>query len=147
MRDFLAAFCYGWWAVLPSFLHGLFGRFFGNLIMILQLLTHQYPGMRLWLSQRLTALVMAVYIVFLLVLLTIIKPVGFAAWHEFVSPVWFRLATLLFFMSLFMHAWLGVADVLKDYVFNKTLRAYMQLAVDIVLMGYLFWLVYILWNI
>ena len=122
--------------------------------MLIQLLTHQYPGMRLWLSQRLTAVVMAVYIVLLMVLLLIVQPFGYAtwqqnyaAWLEFVSPVWFRLATLLFFMSLFMHAWLGVADVLKDYVFNKTLRAYMQLAVDIVLVGYLFWLVYILWNI
>ena len=122
--------------------------------MLIQLLTRQYPGMRLWLSQRLTAVVMAVYIILLVVLLLIIQPFShatwqqnYAAWIEFVSPVWFRLATLLFFMSLFMHAWLGVADVLKDYVFNKTLRAYMQLAVDIVLVGYLFWLVYILWNI
>ena len=115
--------------------------------MILQLLTHKYPGMRLWLSQRLTALVMAAYIVLLLVLLVIMKPTGFVAWHAFASPVWFKLATLLFFMCLFVHAWLGVADVLKDYVFNKTLRAYMQIAVDIALVAYLFWLMFILWNI
>ncbi len=115
--------------------------------MILQLLTHKYPGMRLWLSQRLTALVMAAYIVFLLVLLVVMKPLGFAAWHAFVAPVWFKLATLLFFMCLFVHAWLGVADVLKDYVFNKTLRAYMQIAVDVALVAYLFWLMFILWNI
>ena len=122
--------------------------------MLIQLLTHQYPGMRLWLSQRLTAVVMAIYIVLLVVLLLIVQPFGYttwqqnyAAWIEFVTPVWFRLATLLFFMSLFMHAWLGVADVLKDYVFNKVLRGYMQLAVDIALVLYLFWLVYILWNI
>ena len=122
--------------------------------MLIQLLTHQYPGMRLWLSQRLTAVVMAVYIVLLVVLLLIVQPFGhatwqqnYASWLEFVSPVWFRLATLLFFMSLFMHAWMGVADILKDYVYNKTLRAYMQLAVDIVLVGYLFWLMFILWNI
>ena len=122
--------------------------------MLIQLLTNQYPGMRLWLSQRLTAVVMAVYIILLVVLLLIIQPFAhatwqqnYAAWIEFVSPIWFRLATLLFFMSVFMHAWLGVADVLKDYVFNKALRAYMQLAVDIVLVAYLFWLMFILWNI
>ena len=122
--------------------------------MLIQLLTNQYPGMRLWLSQRLTALVMAVYIVLLLILLLVIQPFGhttwqqnYAAWIEFVSPVWFKLATLLFFMCLFMHAWLGVADVLKDYVFNKTLRAYMQIAVDIALVVYLFWSMFILWNI
>jgi succinate dehydrogenase / fumarate reductase, membrane anchor subunit len=114
--------------------------------MLIQLLTNKYPGMRIWLSQRLTALAMAVYIVLLVVLLLIFQPAGFAAWHDFVAPIWFRLLTLIFFMCLFMHAWLGVADVLKDYVFNKTLRAYMQIAVDIVLLVYLFWLVYILWN-
>jgi succinate dehydrogenase / fumarate reductase, membrane anchor subunit len=115
--------------------------------MIIQLLTRKYPGMRLWLSQRLTALVMAVYIVVVLILLAIIQPSGHAAWHAFFSPIWFRAATLVFFMCLFMHAWLGVADVLKDYVFNKTLRAYMQIGVDLLLVLYLFWLSFILWNV
>ena len=122
--------------------------------MLIQLLTRKYPGMRLWLSQRLTAVVMAVYIVGLLILLLIMQPFGYATWQEnyaawyaFASPVWFRLATLLFFMCLFMHAWLGVADVLKDYVFNKALRAYLQMAVDIALVIYLCWLMFILWNI
>ena len=115
--------------------------------MILQLLTHKYPGMRLWLSQRLTALVMAFYIVLLVVMLSVIQPTGYAAWHNFVAPIWFRIATLIFFMCLFMHAWLGVADVLKDYVFNKTLRGYMQIAVDILLLIYLAWVSIILWNV
>ena len=115
--------------------------------MILQLLTNKYPGMRLWLSQRLTALVMAFYIVLLIIMLLIVQPAGFDAWHNFVTPIWFRITTLLFFMCLFMHAWLGIADVLKDYVYNKTLRAYMQIAVDIALVAYLFWLIFILWNV
>ena len=114
--------------------------------MLIQLLTNKYPGMRLWLSQRLTALVMAAYIILLAILLLIIQPSGHAAWHAFFAPIWFRLATLVFFMCLLMHAWLGVADVLQDYIFNKTLRAYMQIAVDIALVGYLFWLIFILWN-
>ena len=115
--------------------------------MLIQLLTNKYPGMRMWLSQRLTALAMTVYIILLVALLFVFRPAGFAAWHAFIMPVWFRLAMLIFFMCLFMHAWLGVADVLKDYVFNKTLRAYMQIVVDALLIAYLFWLMFILWNI
>ena len=121
--------------------------------MLIQLLTHKYPGMRLWLSQRLTALVMAVYIVTFVILLLVMQPFGHATWQEnytawyaIASQIWFRLATLVFFMCLLMHAWLGVTDVLKDYVFNKAVRAYLQMAVDIALVGYLFWVVYILWN-
>ena len=115
--------------------------------MLIQLLTNKYPGMRIWLSQRLTALVMTFYIVLMVIMLLIMRPVDFSAWHDFVSPIWFRLLTLLFFMCLFMHAWLGVADVLKDYVFNKTLRGYMQIAVDILLLVYLAWVSVILWNV
>lgn len=103
--------------------------------------------MRLWLSQRLTAVIMAIYIVLLAILLTIQQPADFEAWHAFVSPIWFRLVTFLFFGSLFIHAWLGVSDVLKDYIFNKTLRAYLQTVVDILLVVYLVWVTFILWNI
>jgi succinate dehydrogenase / fumarate reductase membrane anchor subunit len=115
--------------------------------MLIQLLTNKYPGMRLWLSQRLTALVMAFYIGLLVIMLLIMQPADFADWHNFVSPIWFRLLTLIFFMCLLMHAWLGVSDVLQDYVFNKTLRGYMQIAVDIALVTYLFGLMFILWNV
>ena len=115
--------------------------------MMIQLLTNKYPGMRLWLSQRLTALVMVFYIVLLVIMLLIMQFAGFTAWHNFVSPIWFRLLTLIFFMCLFMHAWLGVTDVLQDYIFNKTLRGYMQITVDILLLVYLAWISIILWNV
>lgn len=115
--------------------------------MLLQLLTRKYPGMRLWLSQRLTALFMAFYLVSLVIALLIIQPSGFAGWHAFFVPVWFRLVTFVFFVCLFIHAWLGVADVLKDYIFNKTLRGYLQIMVDILLFAYLIWAAIILWNV
>jgi len=115
--------------------------------MLIQLLTNKYPGMRLWLSQRLSAVIMAIYIVLLVVLLLVKQPAGFKDWHTFVSLIWFRFITFLFFISLFIHAWLGVSDVFKDYIFNKKLRAYLQIVVDILLVVYLLWVSIILWNI
>ncbi len=115
--------------------------------MLIQLLTNKYPGMRLWLSQRLSAVIMAIYIVFLIVLILVQQPAGFEDWRVVVSSIWFRFATFLFFISLFIHAWLGVSDVFKDYVFNKKLRAYLQIIVDILLAVYLVWVSIILWNI
>jgi len=115
--------------------------------MLIELLTKKYPGMRQWLTQRLTAVVMAVYIVVLLLLLVFKQPANYQSWIDFVSPWWWRLATLLFFVSLCMHAWLGVRDVLKDYVFNQTLRGYMQIVVDVLLIIYAVWMSVILWNL
>lgn len=115
--------------------------------MLIQLLTKKYPGMRLWLSQRLTALVMVTYIICLVILIAALQPNSHAAWRALFLPPWFRLATFIFCLCLFIHAWLGVADVLKDYIFNKILRAYLQMAVDVLLIAYLTWLTFILWNV
>ncbi|HNV88057.1 MAG TPA: succinate dehydrogenase, hydrophobic membrane anchor protein [Methylotenera sp.] len=115
--------------------------------MLIQLLTDKYPGMRLWLSQRLTAVIMASYVLFFVIMLIVQRPVGYEAWYTFVSPAWFRFATLLFFVCLFSHAWLGVRDVLRDYIFNLNLRNYLQMLVDILLVIYLAWVSVILWNI
>lgn len=115
--------------------------------MLIQLLTNKYPGMRLWLSQRLSAVIMTLYIALIVMLLVIYRPASFYDWHALLSPVWFRLATLVFFVSLVIHAWLGVSDVFKDYIFNLKLRAYLQTVVDILLVVYLIWASFILWNI
>lgn len=115
--------------------------------MLFKLLSSQYPGMRWWLSQRLTALLMAIYIVLLIVALMVIQPVGYVAWHNFAHGMAFRIGTYLFFICLSIHAWLGVRDVLRDYVFNRSLRAYMQVAVDCLIVIELIWLLVILWKV
>ena len=115
--------------------------------MLIELLTKKYPGMRLWLAQRLSAVAMAAYLLGLALMLLIQQPVGYAGWLELMSPWLWRLFTLLFFVSLIMHAWLGVRDVFKDYIFNLKLRAVMQIVVDVLLIVYLIWSGVILWSI
>lgn len=114
--------------------------------MLIELLTKKYPGMRLWLAQRLSALVMAVYLVLFALMLVLKQPGDFDAWVAMMSPWWWRICTLLFFVSLVMHAWLGIRDVFKDYIFNPGVRAFFQLVVDVLLIIYLGWAVVILWS-
>ena len=115
--------------------------------MLIELLTKKYPGMRQWLTQRLTAVVMAIYIVCFIVYMIALQPNNYAAWWAALNPWWFRVTTFLFFICLCIHAWLGVRDVFKDYVFNQTLRGYMQTVVDIFLIVYVVWMGIILWSI
>ena len=115
--------------------------------MLIELLTNKYPGMRIWLSQRLSALVMAIYIIALIALLLILQPSNFVEWHIIASNIVFRLATFLFYICLSFHAWVGVRDVMRDYVFNASIRNKMQIGVDILLVAYLGWATAILWNI
>lgn len=112
--------------------------------MLIELLTDRYPGMRQWLTQRLSAVVMALYTVMFVLLIALYQPASYSEWHDFFSPWWWRLATLLSWVCLMMHAWLGVRDVLKDYIFNVTVRSYLQLLVELVLIIDLTWMAFIL---
>jgi len=115
--------------------------------MLIDLLTKKYPGMRQWLSQRLSAVYLAGYSVLFLIMLIIQKPSNYDAWVLFFSPYWWRFLSILFFVCLTMHAWLGVSNVFKDYIFNLTVRSYLQLLAEIVLIVELIWAVLIFWRI
>ncbi|MFV1922795.1 MAG: succinate dehydrogenase, hydrophobic membrane anchor protein [Methylotenera sp.] len=115
--------------------------------MLFELLTKRYPGMRVWLLQRITAVYMAVYVPFLAGYFLINKPNDYVVWVELNSACWLKVLSCLFFLSLCLHAWVGVRDVLRDYVPNITLRHGLQLIVEIVLIACLIWSVYIFWSI
>lgn len=115
--------------------------------MLFELLTSKYPGMRQWLIQRLSATVMAVYVLLLVVRVAWWSPADYAAWQAFFAPLWWRLLTVLFFALMLLHAWIGVRDVLRDYVMNLRVRSMMQLLVDAALLVNLAWICLILWNV
>jgi len=115
--------------------------------MIVELLTSRYPGMRLWLSQRLTAVMMASYLLIVVVVLLLLRPDDYIAWHDFAGHWLFQISTTIFFLCLLIHAWLGVRDVLRDYVFNLSMRAFLQIVVDLLLAAYLICFLTILWQL
>jgi len=73
-------------------------------------------GFRDWLGQRVTAVLMALYAVLLAVVLLVKKPGDYLAWFNVFSPVWMKIATLVFLACLFYHAWVGMRDIWMDYV-------------------------------
>ena len=104
-------------------------------------------GLRDWLLQRLTAVVMAAYTVVLFGCLLIRPPASQADLRAMFMGGFFRVATMLFIAALLYHAWVGLRDILMDYVKAVGLRLALQLGVGLVLLGYLFWGVSILWGV
>lgn len=112
--------------------------------MLIELLTKRYPGMRAWLTQRLSALVMAIYSIFAVVRFLLAQPNYYEAWVDFFQPLWWRIATLLFWISLTIHAWLGIRDVFKDYVPNSAVRDLLDKLLVVSLWVYLLWATWLL---
>lgn len=103
-------------------------------------------GLRDWLAQRITAAIMAVYTVIVLVVLLTGAPIGYAVWKDLFAQGWMRVATLLFAASLGWHAWVGMRDILMDYVKPAGARLALEVVVLLAIAGYLAWTVQILWR-
>ena len=100
-----------------------------------------------WLIQRVTALVMALYTLFMLAYLLLQPTLDFAAWHGLFASSPVRVFSLLFLLSLFLHAWLGMRDIFMDYVHAPVIRQSLNLMVILALVVYTVWSVQILWGI
>jgi succinate dehydrogenase membrane anchor subunit len=103
-------------------------------------------GLRDWLAQRITAAIMAVYTLIVAAVFLKSSPFTYAAWKDLFAQGWMRVATLLFAASLAWHAWVGVRDILMDYVKPDGLRLALQVITLLMIAAYFGWAVQILWR-
>jgi succinate dehydrogenase / fumarate reductase membrane anchor subunit len=103
-------------------------------------------GLKDWLLQRLTAVVMALYTLLMLGIALWNGGVDYTLWRALFANAAFELATFVFMVALLFHAWIGVRDIYMDYVKPVTLRLTLHFVSAAALIGYLGWSVQILWG-
>ena len=103
-------------------------------------------GLRDWLAQRVTAVVMIIYSVLFVVMLLKMPQFDYAGWRGLWGGSVMRYATLLFLLSLFLHAWIGMRNIFMDYIKNTGVRLALYTAVILALVAYSAWAVQILWG-
>jgi succinate dehydrogenase / fumarate reductase membrane anchor subunit len=111
-----------------------------------RVVTGAHYGLRDWLAQRITAVIMAVYSVIALAVFLSNKNITYAVWRDLFAQGWMRVATLLFMASLAWHAWVGVRDILMDYIKPDGLRLGLQVGALLTIASYIGWTVQILWR-
>lgn len=115
--------------------------------MLERIVTGAHYGLRDWLVQRVTAVIMVVYLLTLLVYGIFQPVIDYDSWTLFFSSNLVRTLSLLFLFSLFYHAWIGVRDIVMDYVRPAFIRLFIHVGVILVLLLYAIWSVQILWGI
>ena len=103
-------------------------------------------GLRDWLLQRLTAIVMAAYTLVLLGVALWHGGIDYALWTALFANGAFKLASFLFMAALLYHAWVGMRNIYMDYIKPVGLRLTLQAASVAVLIVYLGWTIQILWG-
>ena len=104
-------------------------------------------GMRDWLSQRITAVLMALFTIILLAQLIFGGPLGYDRWAAIFSAQWMKVLSFVVFVCLGWHAWVGVRDILMDYVKPVGVRLLIQVATIVWLVGCAGWAVQVLWRL
>jgi succinate dehydrogenase / fumarate reductase membrane anchor subunit len=114
--------------------------------MVNRVVVGAHYGLRDWLIQRVTAVVMAITCLLLAVYLMLHPHLGYDGWTALFAGEPVRTFALLFLLSLFYHAWIGVRDIVMDYIKPAWLRLAIHVLVILTLIAYAIWSVQILWG-
>jgi succinate dehydrogenase / fumarate reductase membrane anchor subunit len=111
-------------------------------------------GLYDWLMQRVSAVILLAYFLFLGAFLLLGDDVNYANWSGLFSQTWMRVFSLLALASLGVHAWVGLWAVFTDYFTERLMgttgniiRLVAQIVCGITMFTYLVWGIQILWGL
>ena len=115
--------------------------------MVKRIVVGAHYGLRDWIGQRASAVVMAVYTLIFAVQAGSLQGLTLENWRGLFSGGFMKFATFLFFVSLFYHAWVGVRDIFMDYIKPTGVRLALHVIVILLLIGYTGWVAQVLWRL
>lgn len=104
-------------------------------------------GLRDWLSQRVTAALMALFTVAVIVQILLPGEMGYDKWSGIFAQQWMKVLTFVVIVSLLYHVWVGMRDVWMDYVKPVGVRLALQVFTIAWLVGCTGWAIQVLWRL
>ena len=108
---------------------------------------HTSGGLRAWILQRVSAVYLALFFTSALILLLTQRPVTYDTWRVWIAHPLVNIACMLFFIALAIHAWVGVRDVVIDYVRVTGARFVVLVILAVSLLAMLVWALRILLRV
>ena len=107
-----------------------------------------------WIIQRITAIVMAAYLFFIVGFLVANPVLTYDQWLALNGLLSMRIFTLVTITAVAFHAWIGMRCVLTDYITVRLIgpkangvRNVLQLGLGFIILLYLVWTIKILWGL
>ena len=104
-------------------------------------------GLRDWLSQRVTAGLMALFTIVVIVQVLLPGEMGYDKWAGIFAAQWMKVLTFVVIVSLLYHVWVGMRDVWMDYVKPVRIRLALQVFTIAWLVGCAGWAIQVLWRL
>lgn len=104
-------------------------------------------GLHDWMIQRVSAVILAVYAIYLCVFIFSTPQMQFSVWQELFAQTGFKIFSFLAIASLCFHAWVGLWIISTDYLKPLAIRMIFQVLVIISCFALLLWGAQILWSL
>jgi len=104
-------------------------------------------GLHDWMIQRVTAVILAAYVIYLGVFLFSSPHMQFSVWQALFAQTGFKIFSFLAIASLCFHAWVGLWIISTDYLKPVAIRMIFQVSVIISCFAFLLWGAQILWSL
>jgi len=96
---------------------------------------------------RATAIVLTLYIIYMVGFFATTGEISWEVWTGFFASGFTKVFTLLALVSILIHAWIGMWQVLTDYVKPLALRLVLQLAIVVALVAYVLYGFVVVWGV
>ncbi len=107
-------------------------------------MSYHVDGLRTWMLQRFTAVYLGLYLVIVLVYFWLHPAPDYSEWRAWFADPLVAIASAGFILAMLIHGWVGLRDVILDYIHHLGLRLLLLTLIGLLLIGCGFWGVRIL---
>ena len=115
--------------------------------MVTTITSYGRSGLYDWLVQRVSALILAAYSIFMVAYLLLNPQIDFVQWQALFNGTSMRIFSLMALLSLGAHCWIGLWSISTDYLKHFALRFVFQMVVGLLMFIYTVWGVQLLWGL
>ncbi|KGT90407.1 succinate dehydrogenase [Erwinia typographi] len=103
-------------------------------------------GVHDWLLLRAAAMIMTLYVLYILGFVVMSGTLTYDIWRGFFASNFTKVFTLLTLFSILVHGWIGMWQVLTDYIKPVAVRLMLQLVVVVALAVYAIYGTVVVWG-
>ena len=112
-----------------------------------RLVVGAHYGLRDWLAQRVTSLLMALFTIVVVVQVLLPGPLDYARWSGIFARQWMKVLTFVTVVALLYHVWVGMRDIWMDYIKPVGVRLALDIFTIAWLVGCAGWAIQVLWRL
>ena len=115
--------------------------------MVTQITSFGRSGLYDWMMQRISALVLSVYSIFIIGYLLLNPDLTYEQWSGLFETTSMRIFSFLALLSVGIHSWIGLWSVSTDYIKATGVRFFFQSLCGLVMFIYVVWGIQVLWGL